>query len=158
MRLTATDRNTLRTLAIIVACSTVGGAAFGSAMNGSNEIFDPWSAMIGSYNGFLIGLIIAGFELHSRRMTARYWLNRAPFLVNVILRSVIYLAVFTLVIQSSFLVMGVEFEGWGWQEANFLIAVASFAASIVFNAIVRIGQMLGRGVLVKFLTGYYYRA
>ena len=158
MRLTATDRNTLRTLAIIVACSTVGGAAFGIAMTGSNEFLDPRPVTIGAYNGFLIGLIVAGFELHSRRAAARYWLNRAPFLVNVILRSVLYLAVFTLVIQSSFLVMGVRFEGWGWQDANFLVAVgASFAASIALNAVVRIGQMLGRGVLFKFLTGYYYR-
>ena len=158
MRLTATDRNTLRTLAIVVGCSTIGGAAFGSAMTGSNVIFDPRPAMIGSYNGFLISLIIAGFKLSSRSGAARYWLNRAPFLVNVILWSVCYLAVFTLVIQSSFLVVGVEIEGWGWQEANFLIAVgASFAASIAVNAIVRMGQMLGRGELFKFLTGYYCR-
>ena len=158
MRLTATDRNTLRTLAVIVACSTIGGAAFGIAMTGPSGFFDPGPVAIGAYNGFLISLIVAGLELHSRRAAARHWLNRAPFLVNVILRSVFYLAVFTLVIRSSFLVMGVEIEGWGWREANFLVAVgASFAASIAINAIVRIGQMLGRGVLVKFLTGYYYR-
>ncbi len=53
MRLTATDRNTLRKLTIIVACSTIGGAAFGSAMTGSNVIFDPRPVTIGSYNGFL---------------------------------------------------------------------------------------------------------
>lgn len=158
MRLTATDRNALRILAIVVACSTLGGAAFGSAMTGWNAMADPRPAAIGAYNGFLIGLLIAGFELHSRRAAARFWLNRAPFLVNVLLRSVLYLAVFTLVIRSGFLVMGIGFEGWGWQEADFLIAVgASFAASIAVNAVVRIGQMLGRGVLVKFLTGYYYR-
>ena len=158
MGLTATDRNTLRTLAIIVACSTIGGAAFGIAMTGPSGFLDPGPVAIGAYNGFLISLIVAGLELHSRRAAARHWLNRAPFLVNVILRSVFYLAVFTLVIRSSFPVMGVEIEGWGWREANFLVAVgASFAASIAINAIVRIGQMLGRGVLVKFLTGYYYR-
>lgn len=158
MRLSATDRNTLRILAIIVACSTVGGAVFGFAMAGANARLDLRPVLAGSYNGFLISLIIAGFELYSRSGAARFWLNRAPFLVNVILRSVIYLAVFALVIQSGFLVAGIEAQGWGWREANFLVAVgASFAASIAINAIVRIGQMLGRGVLVKFLTGYYYR-
>lgn len=158
MRLTATNRNTLRTLAIIVACSTVGGAVFGIAMTGSDGISDPWPVAIGAYNGFLISLVIAGFELYSRRAAARHWLNRAPFLINVILRSLIYLAVFTLVIQSSFLVMDVELEGWRWQGANFSIAVgASFGASIAIHAIVRTGQMLGSGVFVKFLTGYYYR-
>ncbi len=158
MRLTATGRNTLRILAIVVGCSTIGGAAFGIAMNGANGILDPRPAAIGAYNGFLISLLIAGFELHSRRRAARSWLGRSPFLVNVILRSVIYLAVFALVIQSSLPVAGVEITGWGWREPNFLIAVGvSFAASIAFNAIVRIGRVLGRGVLVKFLTGYYYR-
>jgi len=158
MRLSATDRNTLRILAIIVGCSTIGGAAFGIAMTGSNGFPDPRPATIGAYNGFLISLIVAGFELYSRSGAARYWLLRAPFLVNIVLRSVFYLAVFTIVIQSSFVVMGVRFDGWGWREADFLIAVgASFAASIAINAIVRIGQMLGRGVLFKFLTGHYYR-
>lgn len=156
--MTATDRNTLRLLAIIVGCSTVGGAAFGIAMNGAKGLLDPGPVAIGAYNGFLISLVIAGFELYSRSGAARYWLYRVPFLVNVILRSVFYLAVFTLVIQSGFLVMGVAFDGWGWQETNFLIAVgASFAATVAINAIVRIGQVLGRGVFVKFLTGYYYR-
>ena len=158
MRLTASDRNKLRTIAIITACSTIGGTAFGIAMNASNEGFDLRSAMIGPYNGFLIGLIIASFELYSYRPASLYWLNRAPFLINIILRSVIYLAVFTLVIQSSFLAMDVEPEGWRWHEADFAITVGvSFAASIVINAVLSISRMLGCGVLVKFLSGYYYR-
>ena len=48
--------------------------------------------------------------------------------------------------------------GWGWRDSNFLGTVAvSFVISIMFNLITRIDQMLGRGVLAKFLTGYYYR-
>ena len=54
--------------------------------------------------------------------------------------------------------MGVEPEGWRPRDANFLITVSvSFGVSVALNAIVRISQMLGRGVLSKFLTGYYYR-
>ena len=49
-------------------------------------------------------------------------------------------------------------DGWGWLDANFLITIAgSFGVSVAFNAVIRINQMLGRGVLLKFLTGYYYR-
>ena len=33
----------------------------------------------------------------------------------------------------------------------------SFVISIMFNVITRIDEMLGRGVLAKFFTGYYYR-
>ena len=157
MRLTALDRNKLRILAIVVACSTIGSAFFGVAMGEAGGFLNR-SALIGAYNGCLISLLIAGAEIFSDHITLLTWLKRAPFLVNVGLRSVIYLAVLTLVIQSSFEVVGLDAEGWGWRDPNFLITIAwSFGVSVVFNAMVRINQMLGRGVLVKFLTGYYYR-
>ena len=115
-------------------------------------------ALIGAYNGCLISLSIASFEIFSGNIGALLWLKCAPFLVNVAVRSVFYLAVFALVIKSSFVVVGVEPAGWGWRGGNFLGTVAvSFVISIMFNVITRIDQMLGRGVLAKFLTGYYYR-
>lgn len=157
MQLTSTDRNTLVVQAIIIACSTVGGGAFGLAMSGPDSPLYPASVMIGVYNGFLISLIITGFETHLFRAAASHWLNRSPFIVNLVLRTLIYLIVFALVMQSSFLVFDVEPEGWGWQGRDFIIAIgASFAAGITFNFIVRIDRMLGRGVLIRLITGYHH--
>ena len=159
MRLTELDRTKLRNLLIVVVCSTVGSAFFGVLIGEEpSGSFVYRSALIGAYNGCLISLLIASFEIFSGNIGALFWLKRAPFLVNVVVRSVFYLAVFTLVIKSSFVVVGVEPVGWGWRDGNFLSTVAvSFAISIMFNVIARIDQMLGRGVLTKFLTGYYYR-
>ena len=159
MRLTKLDRTKLRNLIVVVVCSTVGSTFF-AVLIGENPAgsFAYHPALIGAYNGCLISLSFASFEILSGNIGALLWLKRAPFLVNVAVRSVFYLAVFALVIKSSFVVVGVEPAGWGWRDSNFLGTVAvSFVISIMFNVITRIDQMLGRGVLAKFLTGYYYR-
>lgn len=159
MRMSALDRTKLRTLLIVVVFSTIGSAIFGVLIGeASADSSNISSILIGAYNGCLISLLIASFEIFSGDMGALFWLKRAPFLLNVVVRSVYYLAVFTLVVKSSFAVVGVEPVGWGWRDANFLTTITvSFANSIMFNVIARIDQMLGPGVLAKFLTGHYYR-
>ena len=147
MQLTALDQTKLRVLAIVVICSTLGSAVFGILV-GSDPIEAAVysSALIGAYNGCLISLLVASFEIFSGDVGALSWLRRAPFLLNVVLRSVFYLAVFALVIRSSFVVVGVEPEDWDWRDANFLSTIAvSFGISILFNVVARIDQMLGRG-------------
>ena len=107
MQLTALDRAKLRVLAIVVICSTLGSAVFGILVgNDSIEAAEYSSALIGAYNGCLISLLVARFEIFSGDVGALSWLRRAPFLLNVVLRSVFYLAVFVLVIRSSFVVVG----------------------------------------------------
>ncbi|MDE0522501.1 MAG: hypothetical protein OXH79_11150 [Boseongicola sp.] len=117
----------------------------------------PWAGSDSWHDGFLISLPVTGFEQRSRHAAARNRLGRAPFLFNVIPWSVICLAVFALVIQSSLLDMGVESAGRGWREPSLLIAVgASFAANVAVGANVRIDRVPGRGVLVKSLTGQHH--
>ena len=103
MRLTELDRTKLRNLFIVVVCSTVGSTIFTVLIGEDPAGSLPYrSALIGAYNGCLISLSIASFEIFSGNIGALLWLKRAPFLVNVAVRSVFYLAVFALVIKSSF--------------------------------------------------------
>ena len=95
------DRTKLRNLFVVVVCSTVGSTFF-AVLIGEDPVgsFAYRPALIGAYNGCLISLSIASFEIFSGNIGALLWLKRAPFLVNVAVRSVFYLEVFALVSRS----------------------------------------------------------
>lgn len=159
MSLTALDRTKLRTLAIVVAISAVGGALYGTvAVDAEGVSIARHPVLIGAYVGGVIGLSIGGFEIFSTATRTLYWLRRAPFAVSVLLRSSFYLLVFVLAIESAFFIFGIVAAGWEWGDALFLTTVAlSFCASFLFNMMLRVNQLLGRGVLAGFLTGRYHR-
>lgn len=153
MRITALSLARLRSLAVVAVCSIACGALYGLVAGGGQA-----AVLAGAFIGGMIGASIAGFELFSADVSALQWLKRSPFLVNIVLRSAFYLAVFALAIQAGLFVAGIDAAGWGWTGADFLAAIAiSLGVSMVISAVVRIAQLLGRGVLTRFLTGYYYR-
>ena len=159
MSLTALDRTKLRTLAFVAVVSAVGGALYGAvAVDAEGVSIARHPVLVGAYVGGVIGLAIGGFEIFSTAARALYWVRRSPFAVGVLLRSVFYLLVFVAAIESAFLVFGIAAAGWGWGDSLFLTTVAlSFCASFLFNMMLRVNQLLGRGVLAGFLTGRYHR-
>jgi adenylate cyclase len=151
-----TDAEKWRTLWRILAVTVPAGALIGSGLG--------W--LIGGAGGSmaagaLIGLLItAGMGTFNVSwavgLISRRW-REAPFLVVLVSRSLVWLAIIVVAVSLPLLTVG----GLTFAELvdrQFVISVgASFAAALVFNFVAQVDGLLGRGVLVGLILGRYHR-
>lgn len=156
MPITALHRARLRRIGWVIGISGAIGGIFGFFAGLGSEL--QWRAVAaGCFSGAVASALVAGFELFvvpdERLRKARV----AP-LAMMALSALGYVVVWALVIQSGFVLVGIEPTGWGWTDGNFLFTVA--AALIIglgFSAWFSISRILGSGALFKFLTGRYLK-
>jgi adenylate cyclase len=138
----------------IIALTLIGaaaGAVYGSATS-------PGAELVGLVRGLLSGAFIAGIVVSLDvfvLLAPGAPLTRAPFLLNVGLRSLIFLAV----------VLGV-ITGFKWLLPNgahpdldisLNDILFSFAVLFVVTFLFEVNSLLGQNVLLSFVTGRYYR-
>ena len=148
----------IRAILWFTLIGAVVGAAYGHAKAMSDGC--PLLGLLGFPRGALTGVVITGILFSFEQVLARPGmarLRRTPFLVNLAIKTVIYLVIilFGLVLGAWLLPAPTEVGVWlPIQRQDVLF---SFAAVLVVRFIDDINHLLGQNVLLNFVTGHYHR-
>jgi adenylate cyclase len=141
-----------KVLAFTVPMGTLIGLLLGWAIGG------PGTPMAtGALTGAFITVGFVGFDASwAIGLIPRGW-REAPFLVVLITRSVVWLAIIVVGISVPLLTL-TDLSFVELFDQTFIIAVvASFFAALLFNFVGQVNRLLGRGVLVSLILGRYHR-
>ena len=116
------------------------------------------NALRGAYVGTFIATSAASFEVWLAHGLLKRHFLALPFLVTLVIRTLVYTAIAVAALVSQFLVAPNE----DIPLSAFLVeiqpdVVFSLAASFVFNFVFAIHELLGPRVLWNFVTGRYHR-
>lgn len=111
----------------------------------------------GAFTGGLIGIILASFETLALRSPIMAPLARAPFLIRLGARVIVYLVVILFGLAASHWVFPEQSDPdltlRLWREDIVFALVVSFA----FNFLMDINRLLGQHVLLNFAIGRYHQ-
>lgn len=157
-----------RTIAIIVAIATVGGAVYGllvaraefgthsHAMTYGDALF--LGSLRGAVTGVLISLSASLFHIVALDTPQGRLLRQQPFLLHILLRSLIYLVIFVVGLRLGQLLVPIAADRTAQSETSWLQQiVASYLFAFVITTVLAISDLLGPGVLWRMLTGRYHR-
>jgi adenylate cyclase len=137
----------------IALLGALAGAAYGYfAATASGA-----AGLYGVSRGLLSGGIIAGVlaSLNAFVLPAGGGIRSTPFLLHLVLKSLIYLVVFVLgSAAGQWLAPGPSFTGLQIGLGDMLVFVA---ISFVFSFLLDLNSLLGQNVLLSFVTGRYFR-
>jgi adenylate cyclase len=150
-----TEAEKWSTLARILAFTAPGGALIGLGLGW--VIGGAGSMAAGAVIGLLITAGMVTFNVGwAVGLIPRGW-REAPFLVVLVTRSLVWVAVIVVGVSVPLLtVAGLPLAELVDQQAVISVA-ASLVAALLFNFVVRISDLLGRGVLVRLILGRYHR-
>ncbi|REK12843.1 MAG: adenylate/guanylate cyclase domain-containing protein [Actinobacteria bacterium] len=145
-----------RTLARILAFTLPGGVLIGVAIGwfiGGTSA----SMVAGAVIGLLVSIGFVGFEVSwAIELIPRRW-REAPFLVVLLTRSLVWLAVLVTGISLPLITI-VRLSLSQLVDQTFVtVVVVSFVAALVGNFVGQVNRLLGRGVLVRLILGRYHR-
>ena len=141
---------------------TLIGAVVGAGYGHMMAVIDgsPLLGIVGLPRGVLTGVVITSILFSFERALehpAMAGLRRTPFLVHLVIKTVVYLVVilFGLVIGARLFPAPSEMGVWLPIERQDV--VFSFAAVLAIRFINDVNRLLGQNVLLNFITGHYYR-
>ena len=139
-------------LAVTVPLGMLIGIAIGWVIGGTGP-----SIWAGALIGFLVTTGIVSFDVSwALGLIPRRW-REAPFLVVLVSRSLVWLAVIVVGIGLPLLTL-TEVTFADLADQTFVIAVAvSFLAALLFNFVGQVNRLLGYRVLVRLILGRYHR-
>jgi adenylate cyclase len=150
-----------RPVADVLGFTAIGaliGAAYGHliAVSDGHPLFGLAGLPRGTLTGVLIGGILISFE-RGLAQPAKAWLARAPFLVNLATKTVVYLAIILFGLAVGARLFPTP------EEAGCVLPIAgrdiafSFAAVLAIRFVDDVNHLLGQNVLIDFVTGRYHR-
>jgi adenylate cyclase len=149
-------RIAIRLIPKITALSAFAGAVYGYFATAAQA---RGVQLLGTERGLLAGTIISimltALNIFVLQGPTRGGVRRAPFLLHLTLKSLIYAVVFVFgVTVSAWLVPIGPFTGVqvGLTDAAFFIGL-----SLVVNFVLDMNSLLGQNVLLNFVTGRYFR-
>ena len=140
-------------LVVTVPLGTLVGIGLGWLIGGDSAE----SMTAGALIGLLVTAGIVAFDVSwAIGLIPRGW-REAPFLVVLLTRSLIWLAIIVVGISLPLLtVAGESFEEL--VDQTFVVSVSvSFVAVLLFNFMAQVNRLLGRRVLVRLILGRYHR-
>ncbi|MGI9585611.1 MAG: adenylate/guanylate cyclase domain-containing protein [Acidimicrobiia bacterium] len=145
-------RTLARVLAAMVPLGTLIGFGIGWIIGGSGR-----SMAAGAMIGLLVSAGIVGFDVSwAIGLIPRRW-REAPFLVVLISRSLVWLAIIVVGISLPLLTIA-QVSISELVDQTFLIAVAvSFVAALLFNFVAQVNRLLGYRMLLRLIVGRYHR-
>jgi adenylate cyclase len=157
----AGSRRRLRIFLWIVVSSVVAGGAYGTLAGYVTPESEPIEgALIGMIRGFTLSFLLGGSEVYLPRTRVGRWLGRAPFLMMLGIKGLLY----------GLLILGVEAVSLGNRLIGIdvpptvfggTMAVMSIAFSFVaaFTALfmLQISALVGGHTLAAILRGRYHR-
>jgi adenylate cyclase len=145
-------RTLAQILAVTVPLGTLIGLGLGWLIGGAGE-----SMAAGAAIGFLVSAGIVSFDVSwAVGLIPRAW-REAPFLVVLVTRSLVWLAVIVVGISLPLLTVA-GLSRADLVDQQFVIAVAlSFFGALLFNFVGQVNRLLGRRMLVRLILGRYHR-
>lgn len=144
----------LRLVVSLTAASALGGSVFGLATTSGSARGGTSGAFIGA----VIALILVTIELFYVQTHAGRWIRQMSFVRMLAAKSVVYFAVFTLVLTSSDLILREDTGMLVRPDREFATNLAFSAAfAIMINLTMQLNRLLGRGVLSNFILGRYHK-
>lgn len=129
------------------------GAAIGIPYGYAISTHVMHGSIVGALAGGLIGAGIVLVENLLGQARLGETLRRAPFALHVVAKAAIYLSLIWLALAASrYLVLGLTADSITGRDLAF-----SAGGAFVIAFLLDINRLLGRNVLVNFLTGRYYR-
>jgi adenylate cyclase len=151
-----TDAEKWRTLAQVLARTVpfgmLTGLGLGRLIGGADA-----SMAAGAVIGLLVTAGFVGFDVSwTVGLIPRGW-REAPFLVVLVTRSLVWLAIFVVGISLPLLTVAGESLG-DLVDQQFVIVVAvSFVGALLGNFVGQVNRLLGHRVLVRLILGRYHR-
>ncbi len=145
-------RTLAQVLAVTVPLGTLIGLGLGWLIGGAGA-----SMAAGSVIGLFVTAGIVSFDVSwALGLIPRRW-RESPFLVVLVTRSLVWLAVIVVGISLPLLTVA-RLSFADLMDQQFVIAVAaSFFAALLFNFVGQVNRLLGRRVLVRLILGRYHR-
>lgn len=141
-----------RLVLIITLVSSASGAVYGLLAGGAEA-----EALRGIFTGAAISLPLGAFEAFYGQAPRGRALMRRPFAAVVAIKSVIYLAVFAVVLAGNRILFH-DAPIALWRDSQFWSGMAfSAALGLAVNVMLQIDSLLGRGELASFVIGRYHR-
>lgn len=140
-------------LAVMVPIGMLIGLGLGWLIGGRSGS----SLAAGTLIGLLVAVGMVSFDVSwAVGLIPRGW-REAPFLVVIVTRSLVWLAVIVIGISLPLLtIVGLSFSEMVDQQFVIVVA-ASFFAALLFNFVGQVNRLLGRRVLVRLILGRYHR-
>lgn len=141
-----------KVLAITVPLGILIGLALGRLIGGPGP-----SMAAGAVIGLVVSAGIVSFDASwALGLIPRGW-REAPFLVVLVTRSLVWLAIIVVGISLPLLTIG-QLSPADLFDPQFVISVVvSFFAVLLFNFVAQVNRLLGRRVLVRLILGRYHR-
>jgi adenylate cyclase len=136
----------------LTVIGAVAGAAYGLATAHGAGVT---GLARGALSGAVIAVLISSLDAFLLQAPGAP-LTRAPFLLNVGVRSLVYLAVFLLVIPAGNWLLPNP-DSKGTIEISRDDILYSFAVTFVVTFLLEMNALLGQNVLLNFITGRYHR-
>lgn len=120
---------------------------------------DDWRGGVqGVVNSLLISVPVSRIELAGRRWRPMRAVRNWPFFAVFIAKIVLYVALIVAATQFTRLLMQpLNPQPLGFDKIFFRILIFASIMSLLVNAVIEVGQLLGFGVLGDLLTGRYHR-
>ena len=152
-------RRRLRMFAWILGCSALAGAAYGSlaALVSGNDPAD--GLIIGIVRGLTLSSLLGGTEIFIMRTRIGRALERAPFLVTIGLKAVVYgiLIVGSEAVHLGYRMAGSEVPATTFGSPMAAMSIAfSFAAAFAVLFVLQISRLVGGRTLSNIVRGRYH--
>ncbi|QQS12377.1 MAG: adenylate/guanylate cyclase domain-containing protein [Rhodospirillales bacterium] len=146
-----------RQIAIIAAIGCVGGIVFGAAI-AKPPATPVSSALQGVVNSLAVSVPIMWVELDGRHGGAMSRLRRLPFVLYLLAKSLVYLAIIAAGTQATRLAFNVIHpQPLGFDRAFVDILIFAGIFSIAANLVIEVGTLVGFRTLGRLITGRYMR-
>ncbi|MGH7566899.1 MAG: adenylate/guanylate cyclase domain-containing protein [Gemmatimonadota bacterium] len=120
---------------------------------------EPWmGGLQGIINSMLISVPIVRLELAGRRWRVVRAIREWPFYAVLIAKMAFYLVLIVAATEFSRLIMRpLNPQPLGFDRIFFQILIYASVMSLLINAVIEVGRLLGFGVLRDLVTGRYHR-
>jgi adenylate cyclase len=153
-------RRRLVALGWIVGISIVGGAVYGG-LAGYVARGEPYGGVvIGALRALTVSAVLATTELFGTRTRLGRRLERAPFIVTLLVKAVIYGSIIVAVEAANLGVRLVGYSAYGRPFGGPLAPLSlafSFAGALLFLFVYHVSRLVGGRTLRALLLGRYHR-
>jgi len=145
-----------RTTNRIVAC--LGVAAATAALAVGYSLVSEGTPRFAALAGFLVGLLLAAFELFYVQTAAGAWLRRLPLVLFILVATLVWalLIGFSIYVATPFL-LDIEYPLGEFDKRDINGLIFAFGLAFLSTSFLRIQSLMGGRVLFNFLLGRYYK-
>lgn len=150
------QKDRIRIVILIAIISLTGGALFTSILEG----FKLQSVLRGGAIGFFIGGILTAFELFMSQKLSQTFKLIVTILIKSLIYSTVIIGILTLNAFTNYRSGQYDYPDFLSIiiHPSFLISIYfSIAMTIVIISLLSINDLIGRGILLKFILGSYHK-